>query len=50
MGIEMPPEVMISSRLGQAVERSSDEYHQGKGTVCRTSKDIDAFFEEIQDE
>lgn len=48
--IEMPAEERISSRFVKTVERSSDEYRLGKGTVCRTSEDLDACFEEIENE
>ena len=44
---EMPPEEMISEEFIEAVERSSEEYKAGKGTLCRNKEELDAFFKGI---
>ncbi|WP_040336427.1 hypothetical protein [Candidatus Magnetobacterium casense] len=43
---EMPPEEMFREDFIREMEARDKQYQEGKGTLCRTREESDAFFRE----
>ncbi|MEW6238688.1 MAG: hypothetical protein AB1656_25160 [Candidatus Omnitrophota bacterium] len=41
------PEGKLTEEIIEAIERSSAEYKEGKGTLCRNEEELEAFFKGI---
>ncbi|KJR43777.1 hypothetical protein MCHI_000332 [Candidatus Magnetoovum chiemensis] len=44
---DMPPEEMLKEEFVREIEKSDKEYEEGKGTLCKTKQESDAFFKEV---